>query len=349
MHEPPRPPRELNPAVPPALERVVLRALEKAPGRRWTSAEEMARSLDEAMTEPAPVMAAPAAMANTVAFPAVAAPVPTAPVAAAPRREWGLWLPLGLVGLGLALGVAWLVFGRSQGSRAAVATPVVVAETPAAVAVPPAGVSAAPAAKAAFEPTAVPTAEPKPTAAPTKPAPSAAPAKPTAVPKPTQPPPTAVPQTAALRGAVTLEDTAFQGGYRNTGGSIYRQRTATWVYGAQSPYPAMSATFELPAAPDRPGRLVVVGLDSEDDPKTSISVSVNDVEIFAGPAPFENDTRDPDFENGAAPWREHAWTVPAEALRSGANTVVIRSLAPSANVGTPPFFMVDAARVEFGR
>jgi hypothetical protein len=148
---------------------------------------------------------------------------------------------------------------------------------------------------------------------------------------------------------VQIEDTALQGGYRNAGASIYRQRSATWVYGARTPYAAMTAGFQLPAAPSGPARLVVVGLDSEDDAKTPISVSVNGVEVFSGPAPFENDTHDADFAGAAAPWSEQAWAIPEGALRAGANTLVIRSLADSASVGTPPFFMVDAARVEIGR
>jgi hypothetical protein len=148
---------------------------------------------------------------------------------------------------------------------------------------------------------------------------------------------------------VTLEDTAFQGGFRNTGASIYRQRSATWVYGAQTAFSTMSASFDLPGPPAGAARLVVVGLDSEDGPKTPISVSVNGAELFSGPAPFENDTADPDFENAPAPWREQAWTIPPAALRAGPNTVEIRNLAASTSVGTPPFFMIDQARVEIGR
>jgi hypothetical protein len=121
------------------------------------------------------------------------------------------------------------------------------------------------------------------------------------------------------------------------------------VYGARTPYAAMSASFELPAAPGGAARLVVVGLDSEDEAKTPISVSVNGVELFTGPAPFENDTTSQDFVNAPAPWSEEAWGIPPEALRAGTNTVEIRSLADSGNVGVPPFFAVDAARVELGR
>jgi serine/threonine protein kinase len=44
----PRPPTELNPEIPPALEKVVLRALEKKPERRFTTAEDFLRAVRKA-------------------------------------------------------------------------------------------------------------------------------------------------------------------------------------------------------------------------------------------------------------------------------------------------------------
>jgi beta-lactam-binding protein with PASTA domain/predicted Ser/Thr protein kinase len=46
VSENPRPPRELNPSIPPALEQVVLRALAKDPALRYQSAEDMAADLE---------------------------------------------------------------------------------------------------------------------------------------------------------------------------------------------------------------------------------------------------------------------------------------------------------------
>ena len=46
VSEPPLPPRELNPAIPAAVEGVVLRALEKEPGRRFQSADEFIAALE---------------------------------------------------------------------------------------------------------------------------------------------------------------------------------------------------------------------------------------------------------------------------------------------------------------
>jgi eukaryotic-like serine/threonine-protein kinase len=47
IRNPPPPPRTVNDRIPPALERVILRGLEKDPARRYQSVEELARDLDE--------------------------------------------------------------------------------------------------------------------------------------------------------------------------------------------------------------------------------------------------------------------------------------------------------------
>ena len=57
ISEPPRPPSELNPQIPPALDAVVLRALAKDPAARFQSADEFLLALDEAEAAPAAVPA----------------------------------------------------------------------------------------------------------------------------------------------------------------------------------------------------------------------------------------------------------------------------------------------------
>jgi len=47
IRNPPPPPRTVNDQIPPALERVILRGLEKDPGARYQTIAEMARDLDE--------------------------------------------------------------------------------------------------------------------------------------------------------------------------------------------------------------------------------------------------------------------------------------------------------------
>ncbi|HYH61944.1 MAG TPA: PASTA domain-containing protein [Solirubrobacterales bacterium] len=53
ISEPPVPPRQLNPEIPPALDAVVLKALQKDPADRFSSATEFLRALDEAEANPA--------------------------------------------------------------------------------------------------------------------------------------------------------------------------------------------------------------------------------------------------------------------------------------------------------
>jgi serine/threonine-protein kinase len=131
------PPSRANPAVPRGLERVVLRALERDRARRYASAAEMARELDDV------ILAAGLRVDEVVAFvreverPPVAPRLAGAPAAAgndlATRRD--LMLPMRLwmsgprsarraalvAGLGVALGAAgafgWSVRGASQRAR----------------------------------------------------------------------------------------------------------------------------------------------------------------------------------------------------------------------------------------
>ncbi len=54
VNELPPPPTELNPALPPALDSVILKGMAKAPEERWASATEMVEALDHAIRVQAP-------------------------------------------------------------------------------------------------------------------------------------------------------------------------------------------------------------------------------------------------------------------------------------------------------
>ncbi len=111
VNEEPVPPRQINPAIPEPLERVIMRALQKDPALRYASAEEMRADLRRVISGgevAAPVAAVPAAAADaTSVMPAVGGaggprvrPVPG-------RRKIWPWVVGVIAALLIGLGIAW--------------------------------------------------------------------------------------------------------------------------------------------------------------------------------------------------------------------------------------------------
>jgi serine/threonine protein kinase len=121
VSEPPVPPLQLNPAVPPALDAVVLRALEKEPAHRFADADEFAAALLDARDRPTVV-------AKEVRLEAY--PMPGEPFVEEERERsrWWLWLLLALLLIALAIGAYLLLAPEKKpvpdvvGSRSAVAS-----------------------------------------------------------------------------------------------------------------------------------------------------------------------------------------------------------------------------------
>jgi serine/threonine-protein kinase len=103
VSETPLRPSSLNPQVSPALDAVVMRALEKEPGNRFQSADAFIAALDQAMREPG-VAGGTAAFA---AAPPVVAAAEEIPPEEDRRRNWWLWaLLVAAIVIGLLIGWA---------------------------------------------------------------------------------------------------------------------------------------------------------------------------------------------------------------------------------------------------
>jgi hypothetical protein len=123
-HEP-APPRALNPEVPEALSRLVVQLLQKDPGRRPASAQEVVKELKAIerslaavgagapSTQVAPVLEGP----NAGAAPrAPAAPPKASPVPKRARRRRMLWIAAGLLGLAVAAAATVLLIPTPDGT-----------------------------------------------------------------------------------------------------------------------------------------------------------------------------------------------------------------------------------------
>ena len=121
IHNPLRPPRQVNPNIPEALERVVLRAMAKGPNDRFQTTDEMAEALREALADLGKQTAQLDQQLEPQTEPAKSAapiaPPPAAPAsvpATARRRLAPLWLAVGAVSIAvLALAAVLFRPGRA--------------------------------------------------------------------------------------------------------------------------------------------------------------------------------------------------------------------------------------------
>jgi beta-lactam-binding protein with PASTA domain/predicted Ser/Thr protein kinase len=100
VSETPQRPSSINPQISPALDAVVMRALEKEPGQRFQSADAFIAALDAAIKDPGVGQ-------GTAAFAAAPAVVEEAPPEEDKKRNWWLWaLLVAAILIGLLVGWA---------------------------------------------------------------------------------------------------------------------------------------------------------------------------------------------------------------------------------------------------
>jgi serine/threonine-protein kinase len=103
------PPRSVNPQIPPALEAVIMKAMQKDPARRYRSADEMRDDLQRVIAGRA--VSAQPRVEDTTVMPVVERDAGTPQVTRqpSPRREMNPWIWVGIAALVLLLGVgvAW--------------------------------------------------------------------------------------------------------------------------------------------------------------------------------------------------------------------------------------------------
>ena len=127
VSERPRPPSEVNPAVPRALDAVVLKALAKDPGNRFASAEEFMAALDAAEADPSG-----STLGDTAAYAAVAAAAgtpPAQPPPEGPPERRGFFTPARLVAMALLLLLLLGVLAYALTRPASVVVPTVINES----------------------------------------------------------------------------------------------------------------------------------------------------------------------------------------------------------------------------
>ncbi|HET7035010.1 MAG TPA: serine/threonine-protein kinase, partial [Thermomicrobiaceae bacterium] len=197
VNTPPPNPRAFNPAIPPALGAVTLRALAKNPATRFGDAQQMQAAIDSlpsadaatAMLPKADPRTTPAeqtrAMRASAGAGNTAPPPPPPPYRRALQASGPAWLPILLAALLVVLVIGGVIFLASH-NNGSPSTPTV----PAVVVSPSATTTPAP--------TPTPTPKPSPTPTPVPPTPTPVPPTPTPVPPtptPVPPTPTPVPPT----------------------------------------------------------------------------------------------------------------------------------------------------------
>jgi hypothetical protein len=138
------------------------------------------------------------------------------------------------------------------------------------------------------------------------------------------------PQVAATENfAFSAAD--WSGAYANVDAGVYGRQCVA-IYGAGSPNPAGSLTFELDRVTAGNSQLVLTGLDDELTSRNPMVVTVNGAVVFNGPNPFF----DWDPNNPVVAWSQITIPFANDLLVAGANQIVVANATPGGSIGLRP-------------
>ncbi len=164
-----------------------------------------------------------------------------------------------------------------------------------------------------------------------------------------EPPPPAKVHDLAPGKPLTLWGSDFQGGGRTkfnkgfglkVGGAGRKIDCPKGNYIYANPTPGfcyVTVAFRLPKVPPNGVTLKLWAMSApvEGQADTAIKIRLNDTQVFAGPS-----------ECPEGKLTERSFTIRAEALKEGANTLRIDSLESSGGVGSRPWFGIDKAELQ---
>ncbi len=134
----------------------------------------------------------------------------------------------------------------------------------------------------------------------------------------------------------------LEGAYRRTDGTLYG-RPAVALYGVGSTHDQGTFRFNLDSTPSGKITLGLLGLDDERREHCRVQVLINGTIVFDGESPFPNVPRgDIGIGGQSRYWAQMRVEVPANVLRTGANTLTLRNLVPwTGELGVPYILVTD--------
>jgi hypothetical protein len=139
---------------------------------------------------------------------------------------------------------------------------------------------------------------------------------------------------AAGQPVARLRGTDFAGGAAHVYGTVQNDTAdVNYVYARPTgTHASMRAKFRVAAIPGDAVFLHVMGRDDDAAAPCPIKIRLNGQVVFAGPSGFPGDA-----------WAWRRFPLPAGALRTGDNELVIANAAAEGQMGMPPWFMVGRA------